>query len=184
MANYSNLNSNIRNAIKTNGNNEITGSLLQQVLLSMVSNLGAQFQLAGVLSPSTPPITPPDYNVAYLAGPGTYTNFNGIVIPEGRIGVIMYNGSWSVQTIVVSGGGGGYTLPIASANVLGGIKVGSGLVIDANGVLSAPGGGGSGGIIDVNENGFFVVDNSLNIGFQVTENGILSKNVLPFELDS
>ena len=35
---------------------------------------------------------------------------------------------------------GGYTLPIASASTLGGVKVGSGLAIDANGVLSASGG--------------------------------------------
>ena len=40
------------------------------------------------------------------------------------------------------GGGGGYTLPIASANTLGGIKVGSGLSIDpATGVLDATGSG-------------------------------------------
>ena len=32
---------------------------------------------------------------------------------------------------------GGYTLPTASANVLGGVKVGSGLAIDGSGVLSA-----------------------------------------------
>lgn len=38
---------------------------------------------------------------------------------------------------------GGYQLPIASANTLGGIKVGSNLSIDANGVLSASGGSGS-----------------------------------------
>ena len=36
-----------------------------------------------------------------------------------------------------------YTLPIASANELGGIKVGSNLSIDADGVLSATGGGGN-----------------------------------------
>lgn len=36
-----------------------------------------------------------------------------------------------------------YTLPIAAANTLGGVKVGSGLSIDANGVLSASGGGSS-----------------------------------------
>ena len=35
---------------------------------------------------------------------------------------------------------GGYTLPTASANVLGGVKVGSGLAIDGSGVLSASGG--------------------------------------------
>lgn len=40
------------------------------------------------------------------------------------------------------GGGGSYTLPVASANTLGGVKVGSGLSIDNNGVLSASGGGG------------------------------------------
>lgn len=35
------------------------------------------------------------------------------------------------------------TLPTASSSTLGGVKVGSGLTIDANGVLSASGGGGS-----------------------------------------
>lgn len=40
-----------------------------------------------------------------------------------------------------SGGGGGqYVLPVATANRLGGIKVGSGLTIDAAGVLSTSGG--------------------------------------------
>lgn len=44
-----------------------------------------------------------------------------------------------------SGGGGSYTLPIASATVLGGVKVGTGLSIDSStGVLTATGGGGGG----------------------------------------
>ena len=45
--------------------------------------------------------------------------------------------------IRVSGNGigvSGYTLTTASANTLGGVKVGNGLAIDANGVLSAGGG--------------------------------------------
>ena len=37
--------------------------------------------------------------------------------------------------------GGGYTLPTASAGTLGGIKIGSGLSIDGNGVVTASGGG-------------------------------------------
>ena len=45
------------------------------------------------------------------------------------------------------GGGSGYTLPVASANTLGGIKVGEGLSIDGQGVLSFSGGGGGGGIV-------------------------------------
>ena len=40
------------------------------------------------------------------------------------------------------GDGSSYTLPIASANTLGGVRVGSGLTIDGNGVLSTTGGGG------------------------------------------
>ena len=43
------------------------------------------------------------------------------------------------------GGGSGYTLPIASSSVLGGVKVGSGLTINPqSGVLSAEGGQGGG----------------------------------------
>lgn len=41
-----------------------------------------------------------------------------------------------------AGGGGSYTLPTASADTLGGVKVGSGLAIDSDGVLSASGGSG------------------------------------------
>ena len=37
------------------------------------------------------------------------------------------------------GGGGSYTLPAATAGRLGGVKVGSGLSVDENGVLSADG---------------------------------------------
>ena len=50
-----------------------------------------------------------------------------------------YGGSkFSLPVRITEGGGGGsdYTLPTASASQLGGIKVGNGLAIDANGVLS------------------------------------------------
>ena len=55
--------------------------------------------------------------------------------------------SWqTLATVSGSGSGGGgtttYTLPTASATVLGGVKIGSGLTI-TNGVISATGGGGS-----------------------------------------
>ena len=61
-----------------------------------------------------------------------------------------------------------YSLPIASAGSLGGIRVGSGLAIDGSGILSATGGGG--GIVwtaitsntaAVSDNGY-IIDSSLN----------------------
>ena len=39
----------------------------------------------------------------------------------------------------LDGGGSGYTLPVATASTLGGIKVGNGLSITAEGVLTAEG---------------------------------------------
>ena len=39
------------------------------------------------------------------------------------------------------GGGGGYVLPVASENTLGGVKIGSGITIDENGAISSEGGG-------------------------------------------
>ena len=39
-----------------------------------------------------------------------------------------------------NGGGGGYTLPVATATRLGGVKIGDGLSIDASGILTVSGG--------------------------------------------
>lgn len=50
--------------------------------------------------------------------------------------------SASAVTATAVSGGSQYELPTASASVLGGVKVGSGLSIDESGVLSATGGGG------------------------------------------
>ena len=44
------------------------------------------------------------------------------------------------------GGGGSYTLPVATASRLGGVKIGDGLSITAGGVLSATGGSSSDGL--------------------------------------
>lgn len=47
-----------------------------------------------------------------------------------------------LNAIAEGGGGGGYVLPVASASTLGGVKVGENLTINAEGILSAIGGGG------------------------------------------
>lgn len=95
MANYATLKAAIAAAIKQNGNNEITGNLLQQQLLVMVNSLGVGYQYAGIATTATNPGTP-DQNVFYLASTaGTYTNFNGLVLTDGEIAILKYNGAWS-----------------------------------------------------------------------------------------
>ena len=104
MANYSNLKAAIAAAIKTNGNQEITGQVLQDVLTSVVSVIGANYTFAGVATPSTNPGTP-DQNLTYLAMEGgTYTNFNGTVLPAG-ISLLMWNGTWMSETVMYGDGG-------------------------------------------------------------------------------
>lgn len=97
MANYSTLITSIQDNIKQNGQNQITGELLQQALLSMIAELGAENQFVGVakLTPTQTEPGTPDYNVAYIASePGTYSNFGGLVVENGEVAVFKWNGSW------------------------------------------------------------------------------------------
>jgi len=100
MANYATLKAAIQAAIKQNGNNEITGALLQAQLLSMINSLGVVgYQFMGVATPATNPGTP-DPNVYYIAATrGTYTYFGNIIIQPGEIAVLTYNGTWTKQDV-------------------------------------------------------------------------------------
>lgn len=98
MANYNNLISAIQEVIKQNGNNAITGNILQQTLISMITNLGVGYQYAGLATPVTNPGTP-DQKVFYLAGPGEYPNFNAAVVNGNEIGVFMYDSQWLIYII-------------------------------------------------------------------------------------
>ena len=99
MANYATLKAAIAAALKQNGNNEITGALLQQQLLAMVNSLGAGYQFVDVATPSTNPGTP-DQNVFYFAGySGEYTNFGKISVGDGEMAVLCFNGTWTKKTL-------------------------------------------------------------------------------------
>ncbi len=97
MSNYNTLKTTINANIKTNGNQEITGSVLNSVLNAMVNTLGAGYQYAGVATPSSNPGTT-DTNVFYIAPfAGTYTEMGGIVVSDGEVAIIKYNGSWNKE---------------------------------------------------------------------------------------
>lgn len=95
MANWSILKNAISDAIKANGNQEITGQLLQQVLLNIVTNVGANATFGGVATPATNPGTP-DGSVFYLATTnGTYANFSNIIVDD-EVAILQWaNGIWN-----------------------------------------------------------------------------------------
>lgn len=98
MANYNQLRNAIVAVIRQNGNNEITGDLLQGSLLSMITALGTGFNYVGLANPGTNPGTP-DPNVCYLAdGNGIYANFGGLSVANDEAAILKWNGDWMKET--------------------------------------------------------------------------------------
>lgn len=92
------LKSFVEQRIKTNGNKEITGIILQDTLMEMINNVGVN-QFKGI---ATPNMTPPNFDGVcfYIGIQGYYPNFgNGLSITK-PFGFLLFNGSvWSVVNI-------------------------------------------------------------------------------------
>ena len=103
MSNYNSLKATIDANIKQNGNQEITGQILNSVLNQMVNILGTGYQFAGVATIATNPGTP-DAKVFYIAnGKGTYEKFGGINVTEDDVVVLYWDSSWhKVSTGIAS----------------------------------------------------------------------------------
>ena len=87
--------------IKTNGRQEITGAILNAVMIATIDSLGRFYQFVGYATPDTDPGNI-DQNVAYLAGtPGTYTHLGGFSVNPGEIAVIKFDGEWKKEVVIV-----------------------------------------------------------------------------------
>lgn len=102
MAHWTTLKAAIASVIKNNGNQEITGQVLQNVLNNIVSSIGENATFVGVATPTTNPGAP-DGNVFYLATEvGTYSNFGSVTLTEG-LNILLWNGSiWSADNLTKS----------------------------------------------------------------------------------
>ena len=102
MANWDNLKAAIQDVIKENGNEEITGQVLQNTLLSIVNNLGENATFAGLATPSTNPGTP-DGVIFYVATQqGTYQYFNNLAVNKGETAIFLYKTNWTKISIAVA----------------------------------------------------------------------------------
>ena len=94
MGNYEQLKQAVSDVIKTNGNQEITGAILQNALLTIISTVGANSTFAGIATPNTNPGTP-DQNVFWIASlPGQYINFSNQILDDEVYIFKNNNGSW------------------------------------------------------------------------------------------
>lgn len=104
MGNWDILKASIADTIKTNGNQEITGQLLQNILMSMVGSLGKYATFAGPATPATDPGTPdgPVFYVAIQAG--TYQNFSGLKVENTELAFLMSGDlSWRKISTTIKG---------------------------------------------------------------------------------
>lgn len=94
MGNYEQIKQAVSDVIKTNGEQEITGVILQSALLSIISIVGENSTFAGIAVPETNPGTP-DQNVFYIASqPGNYSNFGSIKLVDQVLILTNKNGYW------------------------------------------------------------------------------------------
>lgn len=98
MSNYQNTKATIAANVYTNHNNEVTAEMVKAGINAVVDTLIAGgFIYKGVATTSTNPGSP-DANVFYIAtAPGTYTNFGSLVVNDGEVAILKYNGSWSKE---------------------------------------------------------------------------------------
>lgn len=95
MGNFDTTKTAIKNVIKENNIQEITGNILQNVLINMLNNIGVGYIFGGVATPTTEPesITGTNAPVYYIANEvGTYINFDNIVVNKNEF-VFLVNGS-------------------------------------------------------------------------------------------
>ena len=97
MSYWSNLKKAIANVIKANNSQEITGPVLQRILLNIITSIGENATFAGVASRSTNPGMSDGPRFWIAAEPGIYPNFGSVEVPENAIGIISTSNSKSAS---------------------------------------------------------------------------------------
>ena len=103
---YDQIKESIKAVIKENGNYEITGNVLQTVLLSMVDTLGPEYQFLGIATKSTVPVVVEGNSFYITVEVGTYTNFKksgNTAITVNQLGILTStNGAaWNFTPIFI-----------------------------------------------------------------------------------
>ena len=103
---YDQIKESIKAVIKENGNYEITGIVLQAVLLSMVDTLGPEYQFLGIATKSTVPVVVEGNSFYITTEVGTYTNFKNsgnTTITVNQLGILTStNGTaWNFTPIFI-----------------------------------------------------------------------------------
>lgn len=132
MGNYKELKAAVSSVIKTNGNQEITGQVLQNTLATLISQIGANATFAGIATPDTIPGMP-DQNIFYIATEnGIYSNFGGVSIKDEVAIFSNKNGSWQKKATGIATGNNLLQIEKELENVKISIQ---GVIINSDGII-------------------------------------------------
>jgi len=100
MANYKALKDAVKQVIKTNGKQEITGDILQNILIKFIDTFGDDFQVKGMILPSETPDT--SGKCMYFANSvGTYPQCGGLAVAKGEFAAFLYDGqNWTKENVM------------------------------------------------------------------------------------
>lgn len=133
MANYEELKRAVKQVIKPNGVQEITGEILQNVLVKMIDTFGDEYKCKGVAVPTTTPQVS-GKTLYFASTPGVYSNFAGLSVVKGEFVAFVYDGtSWS-KTVLLN------VTNLATVELLGDCDVSalnSGRMFDINEAIQA-----------------------------------------------
>lgn len=100
MANYEELKRAVKQVIKPNGVQEITGEILQNVLVKMIDTFGDEYKCKGVAVTSTTPQVS-GKTLYFASTPGVYANFAGLSVVKGEFVAFVYDGtSWNKTVLL------------------------------------------------------------------------------------
>lgn len=100
MANYEELKRAVKQVIKPNGVQEITGEILQNVLVKMIDTFGDEYKCKGVaVTTTTPQVS--GKTLYFASTPGVYANFAGLSVVKGEFVAFAYDGTnWSKTVLI------------------------------------------------------------------------------------
>lgn len=101
--------SNANAVIYDNNVSGLTAINVKGALDELTIRLKDEFSYKGIAQPTTNPGTP-EGNVFYIAGKGSYPNFNNQVVEVGQIAVLKWDGSWHKEVLEIGANGYNMTL--------------------------------------------------------------------------
>lgn len=95
------LKSAVNAVITTNGNNEITAQVLRELLTDDIIPQLGEAEFGGIATASTDPGTPESSKFYITYTPGTYSNFDSLVVSYGLHIITNASGSWVAESLDV-----------------------------------------------------------------------------------